>query len=66
MAKPNKTARGSFVMSPEARAARDARVQSSPMVVDMGRFQRGEMTAEEFRAKWDASFTGYTGEGGGE
>lgn len=56
MAKPNKTAARFY-----ARQGRDPRVSESiakmhaesPMVVDMGKFQRGEMTAEEFRAKWD-------------
>jgi hypothetical protein len=31
-------------------------MDAEPMVQDMGRFQRGEMTAEEFRAKWDPNF----------
>lgn len=56
MANPNKTVAAFIAKQPrdprvvEANAKRAA---ESPFVQDMGKFQRGEMTAEEFRAKWE-------------
>lgn len=29
------------------------RMAADPMVIDMGKFQRGEMTAEEFKQKYE-------------
>ena len=59
MCKPNRTV--ARIMQgaprdPRVVAATNARMDAEPMVQDMGRFQRGEMTAEEFRAKWDPNF----------
>ncbi len=55
MANPNvsiRNARAKIGMNPEAVKAAHDRQMASPMVVDMGKFQRGEMTAEEFQKKW--------------
>jgi hypothetical protein len=55
MAKPNKTVaafRAKRGRDPKAVAAAEARMAADPMVADMAKFQRGEMTAEEFQTKW--------------
>lgn len=52
MAKPNKSARGSGA-SEAARRGRNERVAADPMMQDMAAFQRGDMSAEDFRAKWE-------------
>lgn len=57
MAKPNKTVgafRAKFGRDPKVVEAVDARMASDPMVQDMTRFQSGEMSAEEFKAKWQS------------
>jgi len=48
---PNKTARGSGHTAASI-AATNKRSSENEMVQDMERFQRGEMTAEAFKAKW--------------
>ncbi len=40
-------------IDPKAAEAARKRIEQEPMVQDMERFQRGEMTAAEFAAKWD-------------
>lgn len=55
MSKPNKTVaafRARVGRDPKAVAATEKRMQADPMVADMGKFQRGEMSAEEFQRKW--------------
>jgi len=57
MAKPNKTVgafRAKFGRDPKVVEAVDARMAADPMVQDMTRFQSGEMSAEEFKAKWQS------------
>lgn len=56
MANPNRTVAKFMAKqgrNPKAVEASNARAAASPFVQDMGKFQRGEMTAEEFRAKWE-------------
>lgn len=55
MANPNKSARGSG-WSPKAAANRQRRFEESPMAADMAKFQSGEMSAEDFRRKYDPNF----------
>ena len=38
---------------PKAVEATKRRLANDPMMADLERFQRGEMTAEEFMAKYD-------------
>lgn len=52
MANPNKVARGSG-SSQAAREGRDRRFAQDPMVMDMAKVQNGEMSPEEFMAKWN-------------
>jgi hypothetical protein len=52
MANPNKSARGSG-KTPASRAAAAERTAESPFVQDMGKFQRGEMSADDFCRKWE-------------
>lgn len=56
MSKPNKTV-AAFIAKqprdPRVIAAQNERAAEDPMIIDMGKFQRGEMTAEEFQSKWD-------------
>lgn len=55
MAKPNKTVaafRARVGRDPKAVEATNERMSNDPMVADMAKFQRGEMSAEEFERKW--------------
>jgi hypothetical protein len=59
MANPNRTV--ARIMQgaprdPRVVASINARMAAEPMVQDMAKFQSGEMSADEFRAKWDPSF----------
>jgi hypothetical protein len=54
MANPNRTVaihRAKVGIKPHVAEAIHQRQMNDEMVVDMGKFQRGEMTAEEFRQK---------------
>lgn len=56
MANPNKTVaafRARIGADPKAVKARNERADRDPMIADMAKFQRGEMTAEEFARKWN-------------
>jgi len=60
MCKPNRTV--ARIMQgaprdPRIVAAQQRRWEEDPMRVDMEAFQAGKMTMDEFRAKWDPSFT---------
>ncbi|QKC99143.1 hypothetical protein [Mesorhizobium sp. NZP2298] len=55
MANPNRAAaehRRRVGRDPKAVAAVAERMSKDEMVQDMGKFQRGEMSAEKFMAKW--------------
>lgn len=55
MANPNKTVgawRAKVGVDPKTVAARNERIDKDPMIADMARFQAGQMTAEEFKQKW--------------
>ncbi len=59
MCKPNRTV--ARIMQgaprdPRVVAAHNARMEADPVFKDMAKFQAGEMTADEFRAKWDPNF----------
>lgn len=54
MANPTRTVaihRAKIGRDPKAIQATSDRMAADPMVIDMGKFQRGEMTAEEFKQK---------------
>jgi len=53
MANPNKTAGRFLKPGAEVRAARREAFCQTDMAQDMARFQRGEMSADEFRQKWE-------------
>jgi len=55
MANPNKTVaahRARIGRDPKSVQAASERMAKDPMVADMARFQKGEMSAEEFQRKW--------------
>jgi len=55
MANPNvaiRNARAKIGKDPKVVQAANERMMADPMVVDMGKFQRGEMSAKEFQRKW--------------
>lgn len=57
MAKPNKTVfahRQRVGRSPEVQKAIHDRMMADPSVIDMAKVQKGEMTPEEFIAKWSS------------
>jgi hypothetical protein len=56
MANPNKTVaafRARAGRDPKAVEAANARFEADPMTRDMRAFQAGDMTAEEFRRRWN-------------
>jgi len=58
MANPNvaiRNARAKIGKDPKAIQAANDRMKADPMVIDMGKFQSGEMSAEEFQRKWSPS-----------